>query len=196
MIAEATRRSPLLDYADRFAALSEASNGTLAIREIPFLTQVNFRANPSEAEVMGGVQHQLGLTLPFEPNTVSTSGHRFCLWLGPDEWLIVAPPDEQQTIQAALRSALGDHPGSIVDVSASRTVIVIRGPSARDLLAHGCAIDLHPRAFGPGRCAQTMLAKAQVVIQQTDDSPVFLIYVRASFATYVADWLLDASDAL
>jgi sarcosine oxidase gamma subunit len=41
-----------------------------------------------------------------------------------------------------------------------------------------------------------MLAKAQVVIQQTDDSPVFLIYVRASFATYVADWLLDASDAL
>ena len=193
MIAEATRRSPLADYVDRFAALSESSNGTLVIREIPFLTQINFRANPSVAEVIAGVQHQLGMTLPVEPNTVATKGDRSCLWVGPDEWMLVAPPDQRLTIEAALRSALGDHPGAIVDVSANRTAIEVKGISARDLLAYGCAIDLHPRAFGPGRCAQTMLAKAQVIVQQTADTPAFLIYVRASFATYLADWLLDAA---
>ena len=192
MIAEATRRSPLADYTDRFAALSESSKGTLTIREIPFMTQVNFRAKPSEAEVMAGVQHQLGFTPPIEPNTVVTKGDRSCLWLGPDEWVIVAPPDQQQSIEAALRSALGDHPGSIVDVSANRTLIEIRGSSARDLLAHGCSIDFDPRGFGPGRCAQTLLAKAQVIIQQTAETPTFWLYVRASFANYLADWLLDA----
>jgi len=105
----------------------------------------------------------------------------------------VAPPDQQPVIEAALRSALGNNPGAIVDVSANRSVITLRGSSARDLLAHGCAIDLHPRAFGPGRCAQTLLAKAQVILQQTADTPAFLIYVRPSFATYLADWLSDAA---
>ncbi len=193
MIAEATRRSPLADYVDRFAALSDSSNGTLAIRELPFMTQINFRTNPSVAEVIAGVQHQLGMTLPVEPNTVATTGDVSCLWLGPDEWMLVAPPDQRLTIEAALRSALGDHPGAIVDVSANRTVIELSGSSARDLLANGCAIDLHPRAFAPGRGAQTMLGKAQVIIHQTADTPAFQIYGRASFATYLADWLLDAA---
>ncbi|MDQ6709038.1 MAG: sarcosine oxidase subunit gamma [Candidatus Dormibacteraeota bacterium] len=196
MIAEATRRSPLADYVDRFAALSQSTHGTLVIREIRFLTQINFRANPLETEVMAGVQHQLGITPPVEPNTVATQGDRSCLWLGPDEWVIVAPPDQQRAIEAPLRSALGHHPGSIVDVSANRTVIEVSGSSARDLLANGCSIDLHPRAFGPGRCAQTLLAKAQVIIHRTADTPAFLIYVRASFATYLADWLLDATGGL
>ncbi|MEO6795863.1 MAG: sarcosine oxidase subunit gamma family protein [Candidatus Dormibacter sp.] len=193
MIAEATRRSPLSDYADRFGALSEASTGTLAIREVPFLTQINFRANPSDTEVLAAVQHQLGFTPPVEPNTVATKDDRSCIWLGPDESLVVAPPDQQQLIRAALRSALGDHPGAVVDVSANRTVIEVSGSSSRELLAHGCSIDLDPRSIGPGRCAQSLLAKAQVIIQQTATTPSFLVYVRASFASYLADWLLDAA---
>ena len=80
----------------------------------------------------------------------------------------------------------------MVDVSANRTVIRLEGTAARELLAFGCAVDLHPRAFGPGRCVQTMLAKAQVIIEQMTANPAFSVYVRASFATYLADWLLDA----
>ncbi|MGW0201911.1 sarcosine oxidase subunit gamma family protein, partial [Nonomuraea sp. NPDC003201] len=57
--------------------------------------------------------------------------------------------------------------------------------------AHGCALDLHPRAFGPGRCAQTMLARAQVVLVPREDG--FLVLVRSSFAAYLAEWLLDAA---
>jgi sarcosine oxidase subunit gamma len=53
-------------------------------------------------------------------------------------------------------------------------------------------VDLHPRVFGPGRCAQTLLAKAQVIIHQVNDAPTFHLYVRTSFAWYVAEWLLDA----
>jgi sarcosine oxidase subunit gamma len=67
----------------------------------------------------------------------------------------------------------------------------VGGPRARDLLAHGCALDLHPRVFGPGRCAQTMLARAQVVLLPRPDD--FLVLVRSSFAAYLSEWLLDAA---
>ena len=53
------------------------------------------------------------------------------------------------------------------------------------------SIDLDPGSFGPDRCAQTLLAKAQIIIELRDDDPAFHIYVRSSFAGYVADWLLD-----
>ena len=75
-------------------------------------------------------------------------------------------------------------------------MLEIRGVKAHDLLAHGVPIDLDPPAFGPGRCAQTLLAKAQVIIERRDEAPAFQLYIRSSFASYVADWLLDAARAL
>ncbi len=91
-----------------------------------------------------------------------------------------------------MRHALGEDHGAVVDVSAQRTALRLSGPCAREVLQHGCPIDLHPRAFGPGRCAQTLLARAQVVLYQTDEAPTYLILVRASFAEYLAEWLMDA----
>ena len=192
MIAEATRRSPLADYADRFSALWAATKGELAIRELPFSSQVNLRADPNDADLMQRLTRSLGgLALPIVPNTVNAVGDRRALWLGPDEWLIVGPENQQEPISEALRVGLEGGYGSIVDVSANRTVLEIRGAGARDLLSEGVPIDLDARAFGPGRCAQTLLAKAQVIIERLDRS-AFHLYVRTSFADYVADWLLDA----
>jgi sarcosine oxidase subunit gamma len=79
----------------------------------------------------------------------------------------------------------------VADVSAQRTTLVIAGPCAHDLLAQGCTLDLHPRAFGDGSCAQTTLARAQVVL--VGHGPAYRVLVRASFAAYLADWLIDAS---
>ena len=56
----------------------------------------------------------------------------------------------------------------------------------------GCRLDLHPRAFAPGACMQTALARAQVILHQSDDAPTYEITVRNSFAVYFATWLLDA----
>ena len=111
--------------------------------------------------------------------------------MAPDEWLVVGPDGQQGAIERELRNGLNSAFGSIVDVSANRTVIEIRGGKARDLLAHCVPIDLGARVFGAGRCAQTLLAKAQVILECRDESGLIL-YVRASLATYAADWLLDA----
>jgi sarcosine oxidase, subunit gamma len=71
----------------------------------------------------------------------------------------------------------------------------VAGPSARDVLAKGTPLDLHPRAFPPGRCAGTLLAKASVLIHLLDDDAErgasFDVYVARSFAHYVWTWLED-----
>ena len=196
MIAEATRRSALAEYAERFSALYETVGGSLSIRELPFLAQVNLRVDASDAGVMRRLSDSLGLALPLTPNTTSVKEDRRALWLGPNEWLIVCPADQAGSLDQALRNGLAGAFSSIVDVSANRTVLEIRGVRARDLLAHGVPIDLDRRSFGANRCAQTLLAKAQVIIERKGDEPAFHVYVRSSFASYVADWLLDAAGTL
>ncbi len=79
-----------------------------------------------------------------------------------------------------------------MDLSANRTTLELSGPGARTVLEKGCALDLHPRAFAPGRCAQTLLSKVAVVLDQLDAQPCYRLLVRGSFAQYLADWLLDA----
>lgn len=186
------KRSILAGFGDRFAAASTASAGRLTVREIPFAAQLNFRADPADTRVADGVRKALGFSPPRDPNTVASAGGRHALWLGPDEWLIVGGEGEEALLTRVLNTALGESVGAVVDVSGNRTIIELSGPAARDVLAHGCPLDLHPRRFGPGRCAQSVLARAQVIIQQVNETPTFHLYVRTSFAWYVAEWLLDA----
>jgi sarcosine oxidase subunit gamma len=154
------------------------------LREIALDRQVDLRVDPVDPAATR-IGELLGTPLPVVPNT----GSEAVLWLGPDQWLVFGASEEQ------LRAALGDTAGSVVDVSANRVVFELSGPGARDVLEQGCGIDLHPRAFGPGRCAQTMLARANVVLHQVDVAPTYRILVRPSFAGYLRSWLRDAAAA-
>jgi sarcosine oxidase, subunit gamma len=194
VIAEATRRSPLADYAGRFSGLFDASNGAISIREMPFLTQINLRIDPTDEATMQRLGSLLGFALPLTPNSVASAGDLRALWLGPDEWLVVGDQDHGKTIQQSLRDVLAGAAASIVDASANRAVLQIQGGRARELLASGTPIDLHSRVFVPGRCAQTLLAKAHVIIERRNDH-VFHLFVRPSFACYIAEWMIDAGYA-
>jgi len=187
------RFSPLSAAAGRLAAATRASGGALRLAELPFLTQIDLRLAPGgpAAEAAGLA---LGAPLPPEPCTAVRTGDLAVLWLGPDQWLVVGPPGAQEDLEARLRKAAGEAHVSVTDVSAQRTTLLVSGPRARDLLAHGCSLDLHPRAFTPGRCAQTALARAQVVLVAREEVRAgFWVLVRSSFAGYLADWLLDAA---
>jgi len=118
-----------------------------------------------------------------------------CYWLGPEEWLVVGPPSLRAETLEALERAVGSD-GAAVDLSASRVLFELKGPKARDVLASCCALDLHPRAFGTGQCAQTLVAKARVLLSQTDEAPTYRIFVRPSLVSYVVSWLSDAIQGL
>src|SRR2546421_7780028 len=127
VIAEAVRRSPLGDYRDRFVALSAATRGDIAIREDPFVSQINFRTDPNDAAIIQRLASTLGFALPLVPNTVSPLQDRRALWLGPDEWVVVGPGCQKEAPEQALRARLSGALGSILDVSAHRTGLEIRG---------------------------------------------------------------------
>lgn len=189
----ARRRSPLAHAADRLAAATRSCKGAVRLAELPFLAQVNVRLD-AKSPAADAVGLALGLQLPLEPDTVVRAGDLTAVRLGPDEWLVVGRPGTQGDLESRIRSATGDEHVSVTDVSAQRTTVLVAGPRARDLLAHGCSLDLHPRVFGPGRSAQTTLARTQVVLVARDETRAgFWVLVRSSFAGYLADWLLDAA---
>jgi sarcosine oxidase subunit gamma len=162
------------------------------LREVPFLAQINLRADPSAAGAMARLTSALGFALPVEPNTAAGGAEQLALWLGPDEWLVLGPPGAEAALEARCRAALRSDIGSVVDVSANRTTLELWGPAARAVLETGCAIDLHARAFGPGRCAQTLVARTGVILHQLTSEPCYRLLVRPSFSAYLASWLRDA----
>ena len=190
-MAELYGESPL---ATRTDALVDASvPGALRLSERAFATQIALRVDPKSpaAERIGTA---VGVMLPNQPGQVARTEQVQVLWLGPDEWLLIAPEGTGAQLQATVVQALGEEHGSVVDVSGHRTIIEITGPKTRELLAKGCALDLHRRSFAADQCAQTMLARAGVVLVCRDaERPTFWILVRASFARYLADWLTDAA---
>ena len=97
-----------------------------------------------------------------------------------------------------LRAALEGVPCAITDLTEAQTIIRVGGPRARDLIAKGCTLDLHPRVFGLGLVARSTVAHAAVVLHQTAsegdaDGPAFDLYVARSFAEHLWRWLADAA---
>ncbi len=181
---------------------AQASRGAagVALAERPHRGMVNLRLDPSNAGTMAAFEAAFGFALPTRPNTTAGNGEASALGLGPDEWWIVTSgpgPEAGPGLADKLRVALADHFAAVTEVGESRTCIRIAGPKARALLQKGCPLDLHPRAFGVGQCAQTCLAKATVAIhlvadESAADGPALEVYVLRSFAEYLWAWIEDA----
>jgi len=183
------RTSPLQPYAARFAGLPNS----VAIVEEPFTTMVDLRVDPSGPGGRAAAE-VLGVELPAIASTYAKNDDTTVIWLGPDEWLVTGTALTGPELEARLREAIAQHGGVAVDVSGQRTTLRLRGSHSRDVLGKGCALDLHPRVFDAGTAAQTMLGQAGVILLAVDaHGEDYRILVRASFARYLADWLLDAA---
>ena len=187
------RQSPLSRFFRTAGACSRADDASVVISERPFLGHLNLRGDPEDMGFTSAAEAVLGLALPMEPNAVAVNGALLALWLGPDEWLVVTPPTAKIQLSESLEAALYGMHAAVTDVTGGQTVITLGGPRARDVLAKGCPLDLHPAVFKGGDCAQTLVAKANVTICCVDDSPSFELVVRRSFAEYTALWLHDAA---
>jgi sarcosine oxidase subunit gamma len=183
------RTSPLQPWAERFAELPNS----VAIVEEPFVTMVDVRVDPSGPGAQAAAE-VLGLELPTTASTYAKSADTTVIWQGPDEWLVTGTALSGPELEARLREAVAAHGGAAVDVSGQRTTLSLSGSHSRDVLAKGCALDLHPQTFGDGTAAETKLGQAGVILLAVNGSgDDYRILVRSSFARYLADWLLDAA---
>jgi sarcosine oxidase subunit gamma len=169
---------------DRIVAVT---GGRVSVASVPGLAQVDLRLDPHLAD-------RAPYPLPHEPNTAWEDGPRAALWLGPDEWLVLGPPGEGPEIAEELERSLQGLHRSIVDVTAARLAIEAGRPGRFELLSTGCSLDLHPRSWGPGRCAQTLLARVPVILHERSETTGIL--VRSSFADHLVAVLLDAAEGL
>ncbi len=183
--------SPLADVQTALAAASAATAGAVRLAETPHLAQVGVRADPADADAVAAVAEIVGVMPPIVPNTWAR-GAADVLWLGPDEWLVVAAPGAQGRLEAALGAIASV---CAVDVSDQRTALDLCGPAARELLSAGCALDLDPRALPSGRCAQTLVAAAPTIVVARNEDELRLL-VRSSFAGHLARHLIDATAGL
>ena len=186
------RRSALAHLGLEARASAAAGDEGVMLAESPMRGLLVLRGDAADAEFRGAVAAVLGLEPVVEPLTSARRRDVSILWLGPDEWLVVTPDRRLDRIERTLRDALEGQHAALTDVSHGRAVLVLSGPHAREVLAKGCTLDLHPRVFGPGRCAQSRLAKCQALIHHTTDAPEFEIHVQRSFAQYAWTWLEDA----
>lgn len=156
---------------------------------LPTATVISVRARDGAPARVAQV---LGMAALPPPNRVTVATLGDCLWVRPDEWLVVGGDAARQSTMHTLEAAVGLDDGAVVDISASHVALELTGSRSRDVLASSCPLDLHPREFAAGRCAQSLIAKVPVLLHLVDDTPRWRLYVRPSLAAYVVSWLTDA----
>lgn len=150
------------------------------------------RGDPGDKTFLIGATKALGMAPPTDPNTTASGSDLVVIWTAPNEWLVVTEPGAEGVLEDALNRSLEGVHHAVTDTSDHSTVIRLSGADARTVMAKGCALDLHIRAFKPGDAAQSHLAQALVTFWQVDETPIYDIVVRASFAAYLWAWLVDA----
>jgi heterotetrameric sarcosine oxidase gamma subunit len=114
------------------------------------------------------------------------------LCIAPGDWLVVSDAVTAAELCRRWSAEPAAAEFSLVDVTYDYAVFELGGGAAREILAKGCGLDLHPERFPPGDSTRTRLAKIAVHVA-CRESNRFELYVARSYAVYLSDWLRDAA---
>ena len=191
---EAIINSPLAEVLARGKRVLQVDTRECTLAEAAYPEMFNLRGDPADARFVQAVLQHTGMHLPVRANTASIDPQRQLLWLGPDEWLLKLGDGQGEAVAEALRTALTGNHSAVVDVGHGNATLTLQGPGAADLLARGCPLDLHPRAFPAGALAQSHVAKAAATVLCLAPGAHFELTVRRSFADYLFRWLCAAGE--
>ena len=169
--------------------MSEAPG--VEIREIRSRGCLNLRGDADDPAFRDAVATALGLDLPIKPCSWHHAGEARAYWLGPHEWLLIVPDGKQSKLEQRLRDAVPGPP-SVTDVSGGLAHVNLAGADVDKVLQKSSPYDFHPRNFPPGRCVQTVFAKAAALVAANADASFDLV-IRRSYADYLSGWIADAA---
>ena len=129
------------------------------IAEVAYQGLVNLRVDGGDKAAMKALS-DASISLPVRPNTSHQGPSTRCLWLGPDEWLLINPDQTGDLMAAELAKVLGNIHHSAKDVSQNYQTIRLQGPAVRLILNKLTPLDVHPSVLTSGQCAQTVMAKS------------------------------------
>lgn len=165
-----------------------ALHQAVAVAPLGPRTRLSYRGPESTLPILGAA---FGVTPLTEACRAANEGERAALWLGPDEWLLLAPDGEAAGLGSTLEATLAGVPHSLVDISHRQVAFTVTGAPAAAVLSVGCPLDFDPAAFPTGMCTRTVLGKAEVVLWRRAPGQ-FYLEVWRSFAPYVLAFLGQA----
>lgn len=179
------------EQAVRTLPLSGVHGGSANVRLEPAAPagRINLRVR---AEDVAALSAALGVDLPVRPKTSASANGRTALWLGPDEWLVIAEGGSEigsSMMEAAAKSGALH---SATDVSHRNTAILVSGPGAAATINTGCPQDLSLKAFPVGACSRTIFGKVEIVLLRTAEE-AFRVEVWRSFADYAFGLLAEGA---
>ncbi len=125
-----------------------------------------------------------GLGLPSMP---CRCAGEWALWLGPDEWLLLAEQGCGGDLLARIDRAAEGRPYALVDVSHRQLGLMLSGEGAADILSGAVPLNLAEAAFPAGMCTRTLCEKAEIVLWR-HSAYRWRLEVQRSFAPYI--WAL------
>lgn len=128
--------------------------------------------------------------LPPRIGEVKVAGTRRILKTAPEQYWIMAADGED--LLGKLQAAVPPDIGAVTALSHSRSCIVVEGSKARELLAKGVALDLHPDQFRRGQFALSALHHTTVLVHRSDTDR-YEVYAMRTFAVSVWEWIIDAA---
>lgn len=132
----------------------------------------------------------VGLEIPTQPCRAVEANGIAALWLGPDEWLLLANRAVSATVRTKLAPALTTIPHALVEVSERQASLMVEGDGVEHLLNGGVPLDLSLGAFPVGMVVRTIFEKSEIMLWRRSETR-FQIEVLRSFLPYVATLLAD-----
>ena len=94
------RVSPLAHcHADVSSQVGVDGRSGVILEELAFCVHLNLRCDPSDSQTLTAASTIFGVGLPLVPNTFHEASDIRIHWLGPDEWLVLAPMTHDTSIR-------------------------------------------------------------------------------------------------
>ena len=140
----------------------------------------------------------LGMILPKEACSTSTKEQITCMWLGPNEWLLVSndtvtkESNGHELEQVLFNDISMNNLGAVTNVSDHYTIFSLTGSNIFEILSKGSPFNFDSKTFGDNKAIQTILNHVDVTIHRKSKEDVDL-YVRRSFSDHLWAWIKDSS---
>lgn len=169
--------------------ISLPSGQKFALQDAPPADRFIFRGGE---DARAACSMAFGAELPQKLGPASEFEERAALWLGPDEWLLIAEAEEPDNRAFEITDKIGALPHSLVDISHRQVGLIVSGALAARALSAGCPLDLRLAAFPVGMATRTIFDKAEIVLWRRGEFE-FHVEVWRSFAAYLAAALSEAA---
>ena len=171
------------DPGERAAIVGDREVGSLTLQDVSPTTKVTVRATP-------GTNASRRMATPF--GTSRTEGAILIAGQRPDEWMLLGPEVAIQVLMDSL-----DRSGhvSVIDLTHSRALFRLTGADAAAVLEKLCNLDWsdHMTPDGAATSAPVARVTCDIIRNDLDGTPSYLISCDRSYGQYLFDTILDAA---